>query len=43
VRRAVRYVRLHGADLGIDPNRIGVTGGSAGGHLALMLAPLRRR
>ena len=37
VRRAVRYVRLHGADLGIDPNRIGVTGGSAGGHLALML------
>lgn len=38
VRRAVRYVRSRAADLGIDPERIGVLGGSAGGHLALMLA-----
>jgi len=37
VRRAVRYVRLHGADLGIDPNRNRSDRGSAGGHLALML------
>lgn len=38
VRRCVRYVRMHAGDLGIDPERIGVQGGSAGGHLTLMLA-----
>ena len=38
VNRAVRYVRHHAATYGIDPNRLGVTGGSAGGHLSLMLA-----
>ena len=38
VRRAVRYIRLHADDFGIDPERIGVSGGSAGGHLSLMLA-----
>lgn len=37
VRRAIRFIRFHAADYGIDPNRIGVTGGSAGGHLALIL------
>ncbi len=37
VRRAVRYVRLHARDFGIDPTRVGVWGGSAGGHLSLML------
>ena len=37
VNRAVRYIRFHAADYGIDPNRIGVTGASAGGHLSLML------
>ncbi len=37
VRRAVRYVRLHADDFGVDPERLGVTGGSAGGHLSLML------
>jgi acetyl esterase/lipase len=38
VRRCVRYVRLHAEDLGVDADRLGVTGGSAGGHLTLMLA-----
>lgn len=38
VNRAVRYVRHHSAEYGIDPDRIGVTGGSSGGHLCLMLA-----
>ena len=33
-RSAVRYVRKHAAALGIDPNKIVVNGGSAGGHLA---------
>lgn len=35
--RAVRYVRTHAAKHGIDPNRIGVMGSSAGGHLAATL------
>ncbi len=38
VNRGVRFVRHHAADYGIDPDRIGVSGGSAGGHLSLMLA-----
>src|SRR5207237_3124764 len=31
---AVRYVRSHAGDLGVDPDRIAAAGGSAGGHLA---------
>lgn len=38
VRLCVRYVRMHAAELGIDPTRLGVWGASAGGHLTLMLA-----
>ena len=38
VRRAVRFIRHHAKDYGIDPQRIGVTGGSSGGHLSLMIA-----
>lgn len=38
VHRAIRFIRLRAQTYGIDPNRIGVTGGSAGGHLGLMLA-----
>ena len=37
VRRAVRFVRLNGRSFGIDPQRLGVYGGSAGGHLSLIL------
>lgn len=37
MNRSVRYIRAHAADYHIDPNRIGVTGASAGGHLSLML------
>jgi acetyl esterase/lipase len=36
--RAVRYVRSHAAEYGIEPNKIGVWGFSAGGHLAGYLA-----
>jgi acetyl esterase/lipase len=32
--RAVRFVRAHAGQWGLDPNRIGVMGSSAGGHLA---------
>ncbi len=37
VRRAVRHVRMNAERFDIDPDRLGVMGGSAGGHLALML------
>ena len=36
MNRAVRFIRYHAADYSIDPDRIGITGGSAGGHLSLM-------
>jgi acetyl esterase len=34
-KSALRWVRSHAAELGIDPDRIAAGGGSAGGHLAL--------
>src|SRR5438270_1165580 len=37
MNRAVRFIRHHAKDYAIDADRIGVTGGSAGGHLSLML------
>lgn len=37
MQRAVRFIRANATKFGIDPNKIGVTGGSAGGHLSLML------
>src|SRR4029434_2031153 len=37
MNRAVRYIRFHAKDYAIDPDHIGVTGGSDGGHLSLML------
>jgi acetyl esterase/lipase len=36
MHRAVRFIRYHAGDYGIDPDAIGITGGSAGGHLSLM-------
>ncbi len=36
MHRAVRYVRHHAKDYKIDPDHIGIMGGSAGGHLSLM-------
>lgn len=38
MHRAIRFIRHHAAEYSIDPKRLGVTGGSAGGHLSLMLA-----
>ena len=36
MNRSVRFIRFHAKDYSIDPDRIGITGGSAGGHLSLM-------
>ena len=36
MHRAVRYIRTNAKEYKIDPDRIGITGGSAGGHLSLM-------
>jgi acetyl esterase/lipase len=36
--RAVQFIRHNTADWHLDPQRIGVTGGSAGGHLSLWVA-----
>ena len=38
VRAAVEWLRAHAGELGIDPSRIALLGGSAGGHLALLAA-----
>ncbi|MGV3527464.1 MAG: prolyl oligopeptidase family serine peptidase [Flavisolibacter sp.] len=37
LQRAVRYVRHHAEEYGIDPNKIGISGASAGGHLSLLI------
>ena len=38
LKRAVRYIRYNAKQLGIDPDHIGIEGGSAGGHLSLAIA-----
>jgi acetyl esterase/lipase len=38
VRSAVRWVREHAAELGVDPNKVAATGGSVGGQMAVGLA-----
>ena len=37
-KNGIRYLRSRADEFGIDPNRIAVMGGSAGGHLALLVA-----
>jgi len=38
VKRAIAWVRKHAAEYGVDPERICITGGSAGGHLCALAA-----
>lgn len=37
-RNAIRFIRKNAKRFNIDPDRIDITGGSAGGHLTLMVA-----
>jgi acetyl esterase/lipase len=36
LRIGTRYIRAHAAEYGINPDNLGITGGSAGGHLAAL-------
>ena len=38
VKRAIAWIREHGAEYGANPDFLVVTGGSAGGHLAALVA-----
>ncbi len=38
MHRGVRFIRHHAAKYGVNPNHLGMVGGSAGGHLSLMIA-----
>ncbi len=38
VKAAVRWLRAHADELGLDPQRVGAVGGSAGGHLVGLVA-----
>lgn len=38
IHRAIRFIRHHAAKYGVKPDQLGITGGSAGGHLSLMMA-----
>jgi acetyl esterase/lipase len=40
VQRAIRFVRHHANEFGIDPTRLGGVGGSSGGHLIALAAML---
>jgi acetyl esterase/lipase len=37
IHRAVRFIRVHARDHGVDPNRLGITGASSGGFLSLTI------
>jgi len=37
IHRAVRFVRTNAARWGVNPDKLGICGGSAGGHLSLMM------
>jgi acetyl esterase/lipase len=39
-QRALRFIRAHAEEYHVDPAKVGVFGGSAGGHLAALLATL---
>lgn len=43
IKCAVQWVRAHASEYGLDGSRVGVMGGSAGAHLAMMVALTQER
>jgi acetyl esterase/lipase len=41
VKTGIRWAKAHAADYGIDPDKLGLTGASAGGHLAALTVVTR--
>jgi acetyl esterase len=41
-KSAIRWLRMHATELGIDANRVAAGGGSSGGHIALSAAVIQR-
>lgn len=39
-RAAIRWLRTHAADYGLDPARVAISGGSSGGHVAALVGTL---
>src|SRR6185295_15435974 len=37
INRAIRFIRHNADKYGVQPDKLGITGGSAGGHLSLMM------
>jgi acetyl esterase/lipase len=42
MHRAVRFIRHNAAQYGVNPNKLGITGASAGGHLSLTMGTMGR-
>jgi enterochelin esterase family protein len=40
IHRSIRFIRTNAKEYGIDPNRLGITGGSSGGYLSVMLGTM---
>ena len=38
INYAVRWLKAHAGEYGVDPDRVGITGQSSGGHLAMLAA-----
>jgi acetyl esterase/lipase len=38
IHRAIRFIRHNAKKYGVNPDKLGITGGSAGGHLSLTMA-----
>lgn len=38
INRSIRFIRANASKYGVDPDHLGITSGSSGGHLALMAA-----
>ena len=40
IHRAVRFIRTHAKEYGVDPDRLGISGASSGGHLSTSIGTM---